>query len=237
MTEQLPNGVTLTWSGAQFRPGTDSMVLADFAVFSPRVSIADLGCGCGALSLLLCAKYPQAQLTGVELQAQAAAAAQENAARNGLTARFHVICGDLREHRTCLPHGAFDGVIANPPYYPTASGKLAQTDSLAAARSERTCTLDELCRCAAWLLKYGGRFCLVHKPERLADIICALRQNALEPKRIRFVRHRPGAPVSLVLLESRLGAKPSLAYESDLILYDGDGKPSADFIRIYHQEA
>ena len=136
-----------------------------------------------------------------------------------------------------MPHGAFDGVIANPPYYPTASGKLAQTDSLAAARSEQTCTLDELCRCAAWLLKYGGRFCLVHKPERLADIICALRQNALEPKRIRFVRHRLGAPVSLVLLESRLGAKPSLAYESDLILYDGDGKPSADFIRIYHQEA
>lgn len=236
MEELLAGRFTMEYAGAQFRLSTDSMVLADFAAFPRGAAIADLGCGCGALSLLLCAGDAQARLTGVELQPDAAACARRNAGRNGLTERFTVINGDLREHRTLLPHGAFDGVISNPPYYPAGSGRAAGNEALALARSELACTLDDLCRCAAWLLKYGGRFCLVHKPERLADLICTLRENALEPKRIRFVRHRAAAEVNLVLLEARRGARPALTFLPDLILYHDDGSPSADFRRIYHQE-
>lgn len=236
MIEQLWGGLCMRWSEAQFRLSTDSMLLADFCQLAPQSAVCDLGCGCGSLSLLLCGKYPLLRVTGVELQPQAAALAEENAAQDGLDGRFSVIRGDLREHRTLLAHGSFDAVVSNPPYYPVGSGKCAASPALAAARTELTCSLGELCTCAAWLLKSGGRFFLVHKPERLADLMVSLRENRLEPKRLRLVRHRVGGPVSLVLLEARLDGKPGLVFEPDLALFDENGAESEDHKRIYHHQ-
>ena len=236
MIEQLWGGLCMRWSEAQFRLSTDSMLLADFCRLTPQSAVCDLGCGCGSLSLLLCGKYPLLRVTGVELQPQAAALAEENAAQDGLDGRFSVIRGDLREHRTLLAHGSFDAVVSNPPYYPVGSGKCAASPALAAARSELTCSLGELCTCAAWLLRSGGRFFLVHKPERLADLMVSLRENRLEPKRLRLVRHRAGGPVSLVLLEARLDGKPGLVFEPDLALFDENGAESEDHKRIYHHQ-
>lgn len=236
MVEQLWGGLQMHLSTAQFRLSTDSMVLADFCNFPAHASICDLGCGCGSLSLLLCGKYPQLRVLGVELQTEAVALAQQNAAQELLHGRFSVLHGDLREYRTLLPHGSFDAVVSNPPYYPVGSGKAAATDALAAARTEQFCTLDDLCSCAAWLTKSGGRFCLVHKPERLADIFFSLRVHHLEPKRIRLVRHRPDSDVSLVLIEARKDAKPGLIWRKDLFLQNADGSESEDFRRIYHHQ-
>lgn len=236
MIEQLWGGLCMRWSEAQFRLSTDSMLLADFCRLAPQSAVCDLGCGCGSLSLLLCGKYPLLRVTGVELQPQAAALAEENAAQDGLDGRFSVIRGDLREHRTLLAHGSFDAVVSNPPYYPVGSGKCAASPALAAARTELTCSLGELCTCAAWLLRSGGRFFLVHKPERLADLMVSLRENRLEPKRLRLVRHRAGCPVSLVLLEARLDGKPGLVFEPDLALFDENGAESEDHKRIYHHQ-
>lgn len=236
MIEQLWGGLCMRWSEAQFRLSTDSMLLADFCRLAPQSAVCDLGCGCGSLSLLLCGKYPLLRVTGVELQPQAAALAEENAAQDGLDGRFSVIRGDLREHRTLLAHGPFDAVVSNPPYYPVGSGKCAASPALAAARTELTCSLGELCTCAAWLLRSGGRFFLVHKPERLADLMVSLRENRLEPKRLRLVRHRAGGPVSLVLLEARLDGKPGLVFEPDLALFDENGAESEDHKRIYHHQ-
>lgn len=236
MIEQLWGGLCMRWSEAQFRLSTDSMLLADFCRLKPQSAVCDLGCGCGSLSLLLCGKYPLLRVTGVELQPQAAALAEENAAQDGLDGRFSVIRGDLREHRTLLAHGSFDAVVSNPPYYPVGSGKCAASPALAAARTELTCSLGELCTCAAWLLRSGGRFFLVHKPERLADLMVSLRENRLEPKRLRLVRHRAGGPVSLVLLEARLDGKPGLVFEPDLALFDENGAESEDHKRIYHHQ-
>lgn len=236
MIEQLWGGLCMCWSEAQFRLSTDSMLLADFCRLAPQSAVCDLGCGCGSLSLLLCGKYPLLRVTGVELQPQAAALAEENAAQDGLDGRFSVIRGDLREHRTLLAHGSFDAVVSNPPYYPVGSGKCAASPALAAARTELTCSLGELCTCAAWLLRSGGRFFLVHKPERLADLMVSLRENRLEPKRLRLVRHRAGGPVSLVLLEARLDGRPGLVFEPDLALFDENGAESEDHKRIYHHQ-
>ena len=236
MIEQLWGGLCMRWSEAQFRLSTDSMLLADFCRLAPQSAVCDLGCGCGSLSLLLCGKYPLLRVTGVELQPQAAALAEENAAQDGLDGRFSVIRGDLREHRTLLAHGSVDAVVSNPPYYPVGSGKCAASPALAAARTELTCSLGELCTCAAWLLRSGGRFFLVHKPERLADLMVSLRENRLEPKRLRLVRHRAGGPVSLVLLEARLDGRPGLVFEPDLALFDENGAESEDHKRIYHHQ-
>lgn len=236
MIEQLWGGLQMQYGAEQFRLSTDSMLLADFCAPAPGGTVCDLGCGCGSVSLLLCGKYPALRVTGIELQPSAAALAQENAAQPALCGRFRVVCGDLREHRALLPHSSFDAVVSNPPYYRVGSGKAAASELLAAARTEQSCTLDDLCACAAWLLKSGGRFFVVHKPERLADLIFSLRTHRLEPKRLRLVRHRALGAVSLVLLEARLDGRPGLSFDPDLFLQNPDGSESADFRRIYHHQ-
>lgn len=232
-SETLWNGVKLLQPSDQFRLGTDSVVLGAFARFPKGSGVADLGCGGGAVSVLLLADDPSLHVTGVELQPEAARLARENARVNGLD--FTVLEGDLRQIEALLPAGSMDGAISNPPYFPVGSGQAARTAPLARARSEETCSLAQLVHAAAWLLRYGGRFCLVHRPERLADLIWELRKQNLEPKRIRFVRHRQQSPVNLVLLEARKGGKPGLQYEPDLILFDADGRETEECRRIYHR--
>ena len=230
--ETLWNGVSLLQPDSHFRLGTDSVACAWFSHFPKHARIADLGCGSGALALMLLASEPSLQVTGIELQPDAAAAALENARRNQLA--FTPISGDLRQIRTLLPAGSMDGVISNPPYFPVGSGKPAE-GPLAQARSEETCSLSQLCDAADWLLRWGGSFTLVHRPERLVDLIWELRCRRLEPKRIRFVRHRPDSGINLVLLEARKGGKPGLQYEPDLILFDQTGAETPEYRNMYHR--
>ena len=231
--ETLWNHVTLTQPDAQFRLSTDSVACAWFARFRSRSQITDLGCGSGAIALMLLASDPTLTVTGIELQSAAAEAARQNAQINRLS--FTVLEGDLRSMQSLLPANSMDGVISNPPYFPVGSGKPAQ-GAFARARSEETCSLAQLCDAADWLLRWGGAFVLVHRPERLADLIWELRSRKMEPKRIRFVRHRPDSPVSLVLLEARKGGKPGLSYEPDLVLFDQNGNETAEYRQMYHKE-
>ena len=231
--ETLWNHVTLTQPDAQFRLSTDSVACAWFARFRSHSQITDLGCGSGAIALMLLASDPTLTVTGIELQSAAAEAARQNAQINRLS--FTVLEGDLRSMQSLLPANSMDGVISNPPYFPAGSGKTCANPSLSAARSEETCTLAQLTEAASWLLKWSGRFCLVHRPERLVDVVWTLREQSLEPKRIQFVRHHAGAPVSLFLMEARKGGKPGLQYEQDLILFDENGKETADCRAVYHR--
>ena len=231
--ETLWNHVTLTQPDAQFRLSTDSVACAWVARFKSHSQITDLGCGSGAIALMLLASDPTLNVTGIELQSAVAAAAKQNAAENKL--RLKVLEGHLREIRILLPANSMDGVISTPPYFPVGSGKAAQGD-FARARSEETCSLAQLCDAADWLLRWGGAFVLVHRPERLADLIWELRSRRIAPKRIRFVRHRPDSLVSLVLLEARKGGKPGLRYEPDLVLFDQNGNETAEYRQMYHKE-
>ena len=236
MEEVLFGSIRMKIPDAQFRVSTDSMVLADFCRVKPGSRVLDLGCGCGTLGLLLLGADETLRVSGIEIQEAAARQAQENAAENGLSDQLQIVCGDLRQAHAQIAPGSFDCVLSNPPYYPPESGYLHTQSSLCAARSELCCPFDALCAAAARALKWGGRFFLVHKPERLVDLLTGLRAARLEPKRIRFVRHRAGSGVNLVLIESRLGGKPGLQYEPDLLLYDADGCESAEYRRIYHRQ-
>ena len=231
-----PDGLRFVWDDTLFRPGTDSFLLSSLPKLSAGLRVCDLGCGTGLLGLLLLQRQSELTVTGIDIQPAAVALAERAAAENRLTDRLMFRCIDLRQVRQHFSTGSFDLVVCNPPYYPPGSGHLRREDSLSIARSELMCPLDALCAAAARALRWGGRFFLVHKPERLTDLLCALRAARLEPKRIRFVRHRAGSPVSLVLLESRLGGRPGLQYEPDLVLYEPDGSASADCRRIYHQQ-
>lgn len=236
MQEYLWNGVSMQNPQGRFRLGTDSMVLADFAHPGKNARVCDLGCGEGAIGLMLLASNPTLSVTGIEIQEASARLAEENIRKNDLGGRFSVICGDLRQIRGLLPANGFTCVVSNPPYFP-ADSIPPEEEALAIARTEICCTPDDLCEAAAWLLTSGGTFSLVHKPERLADLICSLRQKRMEPKRLQFVRHSPHSRRSLLLLEAVMDGKPGLTVLDDLILHNDDGTPTGDFCRIYHKEA
>lgn len=233
MREMLWNGIVLLQPERGFRLGTDSVLLAHFLSLPPAAAVADLGSGCGTLGLLLCARDAGCRVTGVELNRAAHALALENIRENALEGRLTSLCGDVRAIRELLPAGRFDCVIANPPYFPTNSGRPGR--KAPTARSEETLPLDALCDAAAWLLPHGGRFALVHRPERLCDVFCAMRKSGVEPKRLRLVRHRAGSPVCLALIEGRRGGRPGLRMEPELLEFYDDGTETPDYRAAYHR--
>ena len=229
-----PGGYRFVYDDAHFRPGTDTFLLSSLPKLRPGLRVCDLGCGTGLLGLLLLQRQSSLQVTGVEILPQAVALAERTATENGLEDRLTFRLGDLRQ--PLLPAGAFDLVVCNPPYYPAGSGALPMADARRSARSETACTLPELCRAAARLLRWGGSFCLVHKPERLGDLCCALRAAGLEAKRLRPACQTVGAPPSLLLLEARRGGKPGLSWEAPLVLRGPDGAPTAEVHTIYFRQ-
>ena len=233
-TELWPGGPRFApW--APFPLGTDSVLLADFAPLAGVKRFVDLGCASGALGLLLLARSERLHMTGLELSAEAAALAEENLRQNGWEARGEIVCGDIRQAYSLFRAGSFDLVVANPPFYPVGSGALPSDAARAAARGEVECTLAQLVEAAAFLCRTGGRFCLVHKPERLAEVFAEMCAQGLEPKRLRLVCARSGAAPSLALIEGRRGGAPGLSVESALVLEDENGEPSAELRRIYHR--
>ena len=201
--EQL-GSYTLSWPEGVFPLGSDALFLGNFATLRPGWRVCDLGTGSGALLLLLARREPGLSLTGVEIDPLSARTARDNLAANGLTGE--ILQCDLRT--APLPAGGFDLIAANPPYFPVGSGT-----SGGPARSEEHCSLEELCSAASRLVKNGGRFALCHRPERLVDVLCALRAYHLEPKRLKLIAHRPDHPPSLLLVETVRQGRPGVTVE------------------------
>ena len=226
--EQLPNGYTLCLTAGAFPLSTDSMVLAHFVRLPKAARVLDLGAGCGTLGLLLCARREDCAVTGVELDEAAHATAMDNILRNGLQARMESICADLRQ----LPKdftGKYDCCVSNPPYF--SGGPAALRMPL--ARREDCCAPEELFSSAAAALKYGGDFFLVHKPERLAELIARGSEAALEAKRLLLLRHREDGPITLLCLQFRKGGKPGLKIE-EASLFDTNNEPTVFYKNVYH---
>lgn len=202
-TEQL-GPYTLTWPDGVFPLGGDALALGRFATVKPGWRVCDLGTGSGALLLLLAQRAEGLSLTGLELDPLSARIARANLERNSLSGS--ILQADLRT--ASLPAGQFDLAISNPPYFPVGTGK-----SGGPARSEETCTLEQLCAAASRLVKNGGRFTLCHRPERLTDVLCSLRKHDLEPKRLSLLSHGPGHAPSLILVEALRQGKPGLSVE------------------------
>lgn len=190
----------LTWPDGVFPLGGDTLALGEFSTVRRGWRVCDLGTGSGALLLLLAGRQEQLTLTGIELDPVAAETARDNLAANGLLGE--ILTQDLRT--AALPAGRFDLVISNPPYFAAGTG-----GDGGAARMERG-TLVQLCKAAARLLKNGGRFALCHRPERLCDLMCVLRECGLEPKRMQLLAHMPGCGPSTVLLEAVRQGRPGL---------------------------
>ena len=225
--ELWPGGPLYEGEGIQ----TDALALADFAGAARVLRAADLGCGCGILLLLLAERFPAAQLDGVEVRPGAAERAGENLRINGLAERCRVFTADFRSGP--LPKNSYDLVVSNPPYFAPGRG-LCSPDADKALMRQESATVEELCAAAAPLLRHLGRFCVVYRPERLYELMCAMDAVGLAPKRLRFVQGRAESSPALVLLEGRKGGKAGLRIEPPLILNDDSGRSSAEWQRITH---
>lgn len=226
--EYLPNGITLQLCDGAFPLSTDSMLLAHFVKLRKNARVLDLGSGCGTLGLLLCAKDDRCTVTGLELSEAAHTAAEENIRRNSLEGRLNSICADLRDLPSGLS-GRFHCCVSNPPYF--SGGPASITTPL--ARRDDCCSPEQLCQTAAQALQFGGDFYLVHKPEKLAQLIACGAAAGMEAKQLVLVRHKEGGPITLILLQLRKGGKPGLQIHEQC-LFDSQGDPTAYYREVYH---
>ena len=196
------------------RFGVDAILLADFAARNLHKGdrLLDLGTGNGIVALLLLARGI-ASASGVEIFPPAAEAARENARINSLA--LDVFQGDLRDSLP-FPEKSFDLVTSNPPFFH--AGVESPAAGRGFARSDRSCSFRDVSRTAVRYLKNGGRFFAVYRPERLTDALCAMREEGLEPKRLRLAAHNPEKQPFLILIEGKKGAKPGLVFEPLLTL-------------------
>ena len=226
--EQFVNGLKLALPKGVFPLSTDSMVLGDFVKLRANAKVLDLGSGGGTLGILLCGKDSRCTVTGVELDEKAHLAALENIRRNGLEHRLHSICADLRTVNRLFEAGSFQYCVSNPPYF---TGGPASRTPL--ARRDDCCSPEELCRSAAQALQFGGDFYLVHKPEKLAQLIACGAAAGMEAKNLVLIRHKEGGPITLILLQLRKGGKPGLQIHEQC-LFDSHGDPTAYYREVYH---
>lgn len=207
ITQENIHGLTLLQSSEEFKLTRDAVALAEFAAVHPGHRVCDLGCGVGNLLILLAGRCSALTLDGIEVREGAAALCRQNLACNGLPGR--IITGDLTgEHD--LPRGGYHLVVANPPYFPPGSGYVSPKEAKATARTEENYTLAAACGAAGRLCRYGGRFALCLRPERLGELFASLAAAGLEPKRLQLVQTGTEKEANLALVEAIKGAKPGL---------------------------
>lgn len=235
MTDTFPPHGPSFLKGQGFSIGTDAILLYHFSRNCRGLKTADLGCGSGIVGILLSMACPSRSVTAVDIDPEAVRAANANAVLNGVENRFHAVLEDIRQYRSLWEAGSFDLAVMNPPYYALGTGKLPRSSSAAAARSESVCTLEDSCRAAAWSVRWGGRFCVVYKPERMVELLVTMRESGLEPKRVRFVQPHACQAPNLVLVESVRGAHPGVVVEAPLLLSEKDGSPGTELNDIYRE--
>ena len=226
--------------------GVDAVLLAAFAAgetgargIRSGARIADLGTDCGIVAFILTHKVRGSVLTGIEKREEAAARAAEAAVMNGLEDRVRIITADINDVSDSEEFAdlreAFDAVVSNPPYFRRNSAIPSASDDRYTARHETTADIGDFARTAAFMTGNGGSFYLVHRPDRLADIFAALRENGFEPKEMQLVVPSPGEPANIVLIHAVRGAGAELRMLPELAVHTEDGGYTEDILRIYER--
>lgn len=219
-----------------FRFGVDAVILANFADVKKGDSVIDLGTGTGIISILLAGKTEAASITGLEIQPGFADMASRSVVLNDLTGRVKVVCGDIKNAVEQFGASKYDLVVTNPPYMNMGGGLVNPSDSKAIARHEILCCLEDVIKVAGKLLVPGGQFAMVHRPDRIVDIVYLMRTYGIEPKFLRFVHPSPYKKANLLLIKGTRGGRPQLKMMSPLYIYDDKGSFSKEINEIYCRE-
>ena len=213
--------------------GMDAVLLTGFAHAKETDTLLDLGTGTGIIPLLMEGKYHCRHLIGLEIQTESADMASRSVALNDLSKKIEIVTGDIKEAGSMFPSASFDCITCNPPYMIGDHGITNPQDSKAIARHEILCTLEDVVRQTAGLLKPGGHFFLVHRPFRLAEIMTLLVQYKLEPKRMQLVYPYVDREPNMVLLEAVRGGKSRMTVEKPLIVFGAPGEYMPEIREVY----
>jgi tRNA1Val (adenine37-N6)-methyltransferase len=227
------NGYGIIQNPEKFCFGMDAVLLTGFARAGEQDVLLDLGTGTGIIPLLMSAKYHCAHLTGLEIQEESADMARRSVAMNGLEDKIDIVTGDIKEADQCFQSASFDCITCNPPYMIGKHGLANPEAPKAIARHEILCTLEDVVRVTAKLLKPGGHFFLVHRPFRLAEIMTTLSQYKLEPKRMQLVYPYVDREPNMVLVEAVRGGRPRMTVEKPLIIFERQGVYMPEIRDVY----
>lgn len=217
------NGLKMYEDRERFRFGMDAVFLSGYAEVKRGECVLDLGTGTGILPLLLSAKTEAVHIVGIEIQPESAALAERNVSLNHLDERISIVKGDLRNASEIFGKASFDVAVSNPPYMIGGHGIVNPAGAKAIARHEILCTFADVAEQAAAVLRTGGRFYLVHRPFRLAELMGTLSRFGLEPKRMRLVYPSADSEPDMVLLGCVKGGKPRIRVEKPLIVREKSG--------------
>ena len=222
------NGYEIIQHPGKFCFGMDAVLLANFARVKIKERALDLGTGTGIIPILLTAKTEGQSFTGLEIQEESADMARRSVAHNHLEEKVEIVTGDIKEAAEIFGPVSFDVITVNPPYMIGQHGIANASDTKAIARHEVLCTLDDVLRESAKILKPKGRFYMVHRPFRLAEILSKMVVAGIEPKRMRMVHPFLDKEPNMVLIEGLRGGNSRMTVEPPLIVYKEVG--------VYHDE-
>lgn len=227
------NGYQIIQNPEKFCFGMDAVLLSGFVRVKPGANLLDMGTGTGIIPLLVEAKTQAGHISAIEIQEESADMARRSVRLNGLEDKIDIVTGDLREADQFFDAASFDVVTCNPPYMIGQHGLTNPNAPKAIARHEILCTLEDVVRTAARLLKPGGYFCMVHRPFRLAEIICAMTEYKLEPKRMKLVYPYIDKEPNMVLIEGCRGGRSRMTVEKPLIVFEKPNVYTNEITDVY----
>lgn len=216
--------------------GIDSVLLSDFAKkIKNNSKIIDLGTGTGIISILLTAKINPENIIGVEIQPEVSAMAKRSIVLNNLENKINILNEDIKNLNKILPAEEYDAIVTNPPYMKNNTGLKNENNMKSISRHEVECTLEDIARISFKLLKNYGEIYMVHRPDRLVDIMEIFRKYKLEIKEMRLVFPRENEQANLVLIRAVKNGKPFLKINKPLYVYKEDGKYTDEILKIYNK--
>jgi len=233
-------GLKLIQKKQGFRFGVDAVLLANFVQIKKNDFVLDIGTGTGIIPILLAGKTQASKIVGIDIQQEMAEMAKRSVVLNSLQERVKIIHGDIKNGTEYFSSSQFNVIVSNPPYMKKGGGLVNNHDSKAIARHEITCTLEDIIKESSRIVAAGGRLAMVHRPERMVDVITLMRNYTIEPKIIRFVHPYPNAEPNLFLIQGTKGGNPGLKIQSPLYVYDsqcnGEARYSDEINRIYDRK-
>lgn len=229
-------GLKIIQKNDGFRFGVDAVLLANFADVKRDADVLDIGTGTGIIPVLIAGKTKARAVTGIEIQPDMAEMASRSVKMNDLDDRIVIVEGDIRKGLELFKQASFDVVLSNPPYMKAGGGLVNPSGPKAISRHEIMCTLEDVVGMATRLLVPGGQLAMVHRPERLVDIVYQMRVNGIEPKYIRFVHPSLYRKANLLLIKGTKGGNPELKMMEPLYVYDESGNFSKQIDDIYGRD-
>ena len=228
------NGYRLIQNPEVFCFGIDAILLAHFArVSNHKQKILDIGTGTGIIPIVMHAIYQKGHYTGIDIQEQMIEMANRSVMLNEIEADVQMKTVDIKGYKEHFSSGEFDIITCNPPYMKGDCGLKNEHPSKTIARHEVACTLEDIISAAGYMLKYGGKMCIIHRPHRLVDILATMRQYKIEPKVMRMIYPKQGKEPTMVLVEGVKNGRPELRVQAPLIVYNEDGTYTDEINEIY----